>query len=621
MRAGWAAIAVVLGCVGCEATPPAADTGRPPAADTGRSPTEDSGSPVDQDANAPFDAGMLDCPLGELRCGGACVPVGEDESNCGACGAACAADETCLLGACQPATCPAGTTRCDGACVDVMTDALHCGACGEPCEAGQGCSGGACVERCAGTVCGRGDFATCVDTETDSDHCGMCGRACEGGGVCVAGECACGRTRTLCGSNCVDITSNPDHCGACDDPCPVGASCVGGACDCPDGLTLCDDRCVNLLTDGANCMTCGNACARGQSCNAGVCGGACPVGQTRCGASCVSVATDTTNCGVCGNICGRGTSCAGGLCVPPNDMRADATTLEVGTSEVTVTGNTYNATFDGPAVTCGCSSGRNVWYRFHLPVQAVVYFDTHGAPGTAGETTDTELHLTNEDGSLVTSDFPFGLFPGACNDNAACADAGWFAGASMTATELEPGNYYLAVGSCNPGYFTLHMQMLPPAVATSFSRMGFPAEVTGDLPLGDRSSPMCSATMSGENAHWFTSCGGREVVLSLCRSDGGFYERNDNLLGPFRDPVLSLYSSATGETVACNDDGAEGPGIDCRAQELIFNPVIGLPHFIVGGHRQGSRIRTTLPRGLLAAIVDERDSLGGLDYRMVFRAP
>jgi hypothetical protein len=54
---------------------------------------------IDDDCDGVVDEGCP-CPAGETMCGGACVDLLFDDLNCGACGAACAAGQTCLRGVC-----------------------------------------------------------------------------------------------------------------------------------------------------------------------------------------------------------------------------------------------------------------------------------------------------------------------------------------------------------------------------------------------------------------------------------------------------------------------------------------------------------------------------------------
>lgn len=74
-----------------------------------------------------------------------------DDEHCGACGYACTGGYQCNDGNCQcllacldpqtldPSTCecvcPGGLTACGGGCVDINTDLSNCGACGHACEA------------------------------------------------------------------------------------------------------------------------------------------------------------------------------------------------------------------------------------------------------------------------------------------------------------------------------------------------------------------------------------------------------------------------------------------------------------------------------------------------------
>jgi hypothetical protein len=93
------------------------------------------------------------CPDGQSMCGGACVDVTNSPLNCGACGNVCAlpnAASTCQSSACALGACAAGWDNCDGnaanGCeIDLATNLANCGTCGNACAAGQTCSSGVCT--------------------------------------------------------------------------------------------------------------------------------------------------------------------------------------------------------------------------------------------------------------------------------------------------------------------------------------------------------------------------------------------------------------------------------------------------------------------------------------------
>lgn len=141
----------------------------------------------------------LTCPAGESPCGGACVALGSDPANCGACGVACGALALCAAGSCE---CAPGATSCGAACVDLKSSPANCGACGAACGgATPACAtttGTACVAACPA---GLDDCSgACVDLQADRLHCGGCGISCAAGQACRDGACrsdvqvACGAT-------------------------------------------------------------------------------------------------------------------------------------------------------------------------------------------------------------------------------------------------------------------------------------------------------------------------------------------------------------------------------------------------------------------------------------------
>jgi hypothetical protein len=90
--------------------------------------------------------------MGQTRCGAACANTQVSNLNCGMCGRACSATQTCVFGNCVTlgGACPMGQVRCAGggimlpACVDTQTSNTHCGMCGSACPTGTTCMAGAC---------------------------------------------------------------------------------------------------------------------------------------------------------------------------------------------------------------------------------------------------------------------------------------------------------------------------------------------------------------------------------------------------------------------------------------------------------------------------------------------
>jgi len=110
--------------------------------------------------NAGIDCLAEDGTIG-VCCGtGVCAHLRDDAQNCGGCGNACGAGQTCNDGVCSGfSSCPAtqmngfcnldaGTTYacCPGAgCTNLLTDPANCGYCGVVCFPGQTCADGTCV--------------------------------------------------------------------------------------------------------------------------------------------------------------------------------------------------------------------------------------------------------------------------------------------------------------------------------------------------------------------------------------------------------------------------------------------------------------------------------------------
>ncbi len=117
------------------------------------------------------------------NCGGTCVDLQSNNSNCGACGTLCSSTggKSCRAGLCQ---CPAGMTDCNGTCVSLATSSANCGACGEACADGKTCQASLCACPTGTLEC----LGVCTNVQTDKANCGACGVSC-GTSTCYAGTC------------------------------------------------------------------------------------------------------------------------------------------------------------------------------------------------------------------------------------------------------------------------------------------------------------------------------------------------------------------------------------------------------------------------------------------------
>src|SRR5207245_6265960 len=94
-----------------------------------------------------------------------------DRDNCGQCGHACPATQTCLS---------FGTSSWACGCAPGYTQ----------------CSDGTCSLSCQGDSCGFGELicnGKCVDTYSDANNCGACGHVCPapaGGSATCSGGCS-----------------------------------------------------------------------------------------------------------------------------------------------------------------------------------------------------------------------------------------------------------------------------------------------------------------------------------------------------------------------------------------------------------------------------------------------
>jgi hypothetical protein len=201
------------------------------------------------------------------------------------------------LGLVAPAACEAGglvggncrpEVMCGGVCVDLTLDQSNCGVCGNECEFGIECIDGICGGPHAGGSSSGGSSSRGGSSNG--------GGAAEGPGGSDAGGSSMGGTLNVNGGNsnvggsnmnnagagglppCIPPYDEPWKCGDCETQCPPeeplcapieGAGGSGGgpeyecvpACDPP--LVQCDDQCVDTETNPLHCGRCNHVCPSG----------------------------------------------------------------------------------------------------------------------------------------------------------------------------------------------------------------------------------------------------------------------------------------------------------------------------------------------------------------------
>jgi hypothetical protein len=570
------------------------------------------GNAQDDDCNGMPDDGCGDCTAGMSR---PCYTGPMGTSGRGVCHGGM---QTCAMDRTWPMNCAGEVTPSAAeVCGNMMDDNCNgatdemCGECmpGEvrPCYSGPaGTSGrGAC--RGGTQTCGVGGmWMMACPGEVLPAPMEVCGNAvdddCNGLVDDACGECTAGMMRS-----CYTGPAGTAGTGICRNGTQTcNASRMWGGCS-GEVRPMAAEVCGNMMDDNCNGMVdemCGvctpgmmRTCYTGPAGTAGV--GICRNGSQTCDATrnwpaaCAGEVRPAA-AEVCGNMMDdncNGMVDEGCMMAPANDNRASASLVTLRASEVTVNGSTVGATRDGPAAPagCACQTGGNVWYRFTLAERTIFYADT------AGSAYDTSLLLTDNAGTAIA---------GLCNDDAGCTVGGFTnVGQSMISGDLAAGTYYIAVGGCGTGAFTLHLQM----IGDSFSRFiyGTPLTGTGNTPStvlisGSRHVPGCTLGPSGEDLRYFVTCGTRAQLFSLCQSDGGSFSRRIGAVD--YDPAISLWSANTGTEIACNDDGGSMGGVNCAG---------------TGGDalNYGSRLNNiTTPRGLAAVLIDERRNPNGMTY-------
>ncbi len=263
-----------------------ADDTTDPDAGTVRTPHESRDSGASSSSTHASDAGStkgedgraVSCP-GQTLCGATCVETESDSKNCGACGKACKATETCSKGTCM----------CKPTC-----ESKACGesdGCGGVCKAGGECCGGlaegASLPKGASIAACTGDGTLVHQTDGnvvvyDNNHVARWATNTSGEASATLMMQSDGNL-VLCDASNKPLWNSQTngHAGASlsiDGTCELEIELAskalwtsGSAYSCPSGDTLCQTSwsCVDTSSDPSNCGACGHACS--STCKAGAC--------------------------------------------------------------------------------------------------------------------------------------------------------------------------------------------------------------------------------------------------------------------------------------------------------------------------------------------------------------
>jgi len=239
--------------------------------------------------------------------------------------------------------------------------------------------------------------------------------------------------------------------------------------------------------------------------------------------------------------------------VPANDLRVNATPLNLSTPTVEFAGSTLGAGNEGGQVPClGGAAGRgaDVFFTFTLTRREYIYVDTVAlATVSPGQTNDTVLYLTNAMGAAIDTQTAGDR---VCNDDLGACGGGL---ASRVYTVLPAGTYYLVLAGYDTrlGAATIHFEHVPAGNGTTTELPAGMSTQSGRVTgTGGASSGTCGGA-GPENSYWWVTCpntGGGTLTADTCGT-ASF------------DTVLSIYNG-NGFT-GCNDNG----GGTCDVQSRL----------------------------------------------------
>jgi hypothetical protein len=136
-------------------------------------------------------AGMCQCKPGLTSCNGNCVDTDKSVFNCGGCGVQCAQGQRCFNGTCLQGPCNAINPKLfncgNNACYtlqDLASDPLNCGQCGNACAGNEVCAQGQCQPYITSPACNACPCNACPTGSACCTYPGGNFPICVAGGSC-----------------------------------------------------------------------------------------------------------------------------------------------------------------------------------------------------------------------------------------------------------------------------------------------------------------------------------------------------------------------------------------------------------------------------------------------------